>query len=293
MDDKEKCNYYMFALIHSDNEKIASAAKILKREFKAASKEAAANGTSLTWVDLCALAADCDDMNEIGGDEKTDEKKKKPSKERGENGQPKKSSSKVSFSEPGRGAGVAATSFVGAQAGSSSFHKPSKGKGKGKPKVKGMGCFICGANHLARDCPNRPAEGERFRRDAERANAAFKDFESKLRVDEGDQESSLLASSPWSNDVEGRSVEWGPSRGDTNGDGDDAMTMFITLDASRAAQALLASSPMASRYSQARCDRYINEAVTAALAQYAATQQENPGDVAGGGAAARDQSGWD
>ena len=83
------------------------------------------------------------------------------------------------------------------------------------------------------------------------------------------------------------------------------MPMFLALEASRFAkaiharlksdmvQALLASSPMASRYSQARCDKYINEAVTAALAQYAATRQENPGDVAGGGAAARDQSGWD
>lgn len=112
-------------------------------------------------------------------------------------------------------------------------------------------------------------------------------------MDKKTHAATVLASSPWSKDIEGRSVEWGPSRGNTNGDEDDAMTMFITLDASRAAQALLASSPMAGRYSQARCDKYINEAVADALAQYAATQQENPGDVAGGGAAARDQSGWD
>ena len=165
-----------------------------------------------------------------------------------------------------------------------------------------------------------------FENDASRANAAYIEFEARLNAENDGNHRSFLDSPAESpalafmlEDVNVEASHAGASyRGNTNGNDDDdntIMTMFLALEASRFAkaiharlksdmvrakvayyeeqQALLASSPMASRYSQARCDRYINEAVTAALAQYAATQQENPGDVAGGGAAARDQSGWD
>ena len=303
LSDKEKINFFMRALIHSDDDEVAAAARHLKRELKAANKEAVSKGTVVTYNDLGVLAAESDELVACGSGDKTHKKKV-----RVENAQPKKSTPEV-----GRGAGVAATSFVGAPVAAKPFkgkgtsvpYRPDvpvgqkgKGKGKGKGMGKGMasrGCFICKGDHLARDCSQRPAEGERFRRDVERANAAFMMFESKLNAEDGGLEQSLLASMPWSDDVElvPSRGDIDTSRGNTDGEKDDAMTMFITLDASRAAQALLASSPMTSRYSQARCDKYINEAVEAALLQYAAAQRANPGDVAGGGAVARDQSGWD
>ena len=155
-----------------------------------------------------------------------------------------------------------------------------------------------------------------FENDASRANAAYIEFEARLNAENDGNHRSFLDSPAESpalafmlEDVNVEASHAGASyRGNTNGNDDDdntIMTMFLALEASRFAkaiharlksdmvQALLASSPMAGRYSQARCDKYINEAVADALAQYAATQQENPGDVAGGGAAARDQSGWD
>ena len=155
-----------------------------------------------------------------------------------------------------------------------------------------------------------------FENDASRANAVYIEFAARLNAENDGNHRSFLDSPAESpalasmlEDVNVEASHAGASyRGNTNGNDDDddsIMPMFLALEASRFAkaiharlksdmvQALLASSPMASRYSQARCDKYINEAVTAALAQYAATQQENPGDVAGGGAAARDQSGWD
>ena len=165
-----------------------------------------------------------------------------------------------------------------------------------------------------------------FENDASRANAVYIEFAARLNAENDGNHRSFLDSPAESpalasmlEDVNVEASHAGASyRGNTNGNDDDddsIMPMFLALEASRFAkaiharlksdmvrakvayyeeqQALLAASPTKRRYSQARCDKYINEAVTAALAQYAATQQENPGDVAGGGAAARDQSGWD
>mmetsp|Transcript_72371 Transcript_72371/g.201979 ORF Transcript_72371/g.201979 Transcript_72371/m.201979 type:complete len:280 (-) Transcript_72371:107-946(-) len=37
--------------------------------------------------------------------------------------------------------------------------KVSKSRGRGKGKGKSKGCFTCGGDHLARDCPEKPAGG--------------------------------------------------------------------------------------------------------------------------------------